>query len=226
MNLSVNTLCGQIRRKYKGMVDEGPVIDYINQVHDELMQRLPLYEENVTISLIANTREYSLPERVLGVWQVYTLDTTGDEKDLLIPTSKDELTARVPLWRSEDASNSGPLFFYYGASAGSPKLGIHPRPTSTYITTRPSVLAICSVRDATPLTGASILPYALLTADAYYYGVCAKLDEELGAPLVERERSLQRKEEAIQKEVLNFFARNATLKQRVIPARSRRSRMI
>lgn len=118
----------------------------LQSIDDELTRKYKLIWSRETISLTADTQEYSLPSNTNKVYAC-TYEYSATDKERLEATHIDWLDEYEPDWRNRDSSR--PQKFYVDIVNGN--IGFYPTPDTT-TSTYPRVIADVSKRRGTLIT--------------------------------------------------------------------------
>jgi len=188
--------------------DQTSILDYLNEVHNELVTTLPIVVDTEDLTLVVSQQEYTLDADIVRVWSAYLHKSTTDIRPL---TAKDvsEMNIREPLWRRKNASD--PTGFYVWRNTTEQVVGLDPKPISATSGTYPFV-RLHVTRTAT-LTRSSDLPKAIMSTDVYVFGACARYANEPNSMMFYR----MRYEQLLEAEIAKFHGINVQSKPSIIP---------
>lgn len=164
MAITVSTVQEKIQRRFPDCSDT-VALEYINEVHQDLLRQLPLVTATEDISVTASTQEYAINESTIRICAAEWV-TSATERSPLTVTDYDYLNSEERSWRSRSAGT--PSRVYLWRSATDNVIGMDPKPDQTTSGGYP-VVRLHVTRVAT-LTGGDSLPKSILTKDAYVYG--------------------------------------------------------
>lgn len=160
-------------RRHMEEADPTTILDYLNEVHSDLCQLLPIVVDTVDLTLVADQREYTLAETVVRVWSAEYF-TSAQDRRALLATDKTELDLREPNWRRW--ASSIPRRFYVDRNTTDLVVGLHPGPLTATSGGYPKV-TLHVTTEGTLTTGSS-LPKAIASMDVYVFGAMARFETD------------------------------------------------
>lgn len=164
MAIAVSAVQARVRRRFRDCSDT-LALEYINEVHQDLLRQLPLVTATEDLSVTSGTQEYAINEatgRIVAAEWV----TSATTREILTVTDFDYLNQEEPSWRSRGSGT--PTRLYLWRSATDNVVGLDPKPNVTTSGGYP-VVRLHVARFQT-LTGGDSLPKSILSMDAYVYG--------------------------------------------------------
>jgi hypothetical protein len=140
-------------------------LEYINEVHADLLRQLPLVTATEDLSVTSGTQEYAINEATVRIVAAEWV-TSATERRSLVVTDYDYLNSEEPNWRRRSAGT--PSRVYLWRSATDYVVGIDPKPNTTTSGGYP-VLRLHATRVGT-LTATGSLPKGIINKDVYAYG--------------------------------------------------------
>lgn len=152
---------------YQDCPDDSTLLKMMNDEHFDICRYVKLYQDTtVTVSLTAETREYSLSASVMHIWNAAYF-TSATAYTPLRQTSVDKLDNDYPTWRNQ---SSGIPYQYYESGG---YVGFYPTPNTTTSAGYPKVTLYC--QSITTFTATSdSLPTQINNADPWIYGLARR----------------------------------------------------
>jgi len=140
-----------------------------NRVFKELIEEFRLMTTETDVTLDGTSREFTLNENHVGVWNATYLSSATATPIPLIETSVDELNARQGGWKTS-ATSTNPRWYQWQNSTGAALVGFENIPPTATSGGYPTVRLVVSLYTA--LTSGASLPATLLTVDPMVFGLC------------------------------------------------------
>jgi hypothetical protein len=154
--------------------DATHALELLNLAVRNLCRHMPLYRNSATISLTADTQEYTLGDTVNQIQNVY-YETSATQRKELEYRPLDELNQEDGSWRYR--SSSTPSYYYItqtasSAPAGALKIGFDPTPDTTTDGTYPRVKYYFSETPTSDFITTDSSPQLLERPDVIIYEAC------------------------------------------------------
>ena len=148
-----------------------------NEAYKKVLKEIKVRTAEVTLSLVAGQREYTISEVNQQVnFAIYKPSVTSSGWKQLKETSLDRLSVIEPGWQSNSDSDSAPSRYYFTAVASGDtsilKIGLDPIPDTTTSGGYPCV--VLNVTQNSTLTGSETVPEGLLNNDPYLFYMAYK----------------------------------------------------
>ncbi len=168
--IAMSTVITRANRIFKDL-QSATIVDYANEVHDDLCREVPQILTTEDITLVADQQEYALAELSMQVYHAeYWTSAT-----YRVPLNAFDLTAwdlESPNWRA--VAHSQPTYYSIWRNTTDNILVLHPKPATATDggTGYPKVRLYVSRGEA--LTSGSNLPKGLSSADLYVFGIAMR----------------------------------------------------
>lgn len=202
--MTINQVIQRLRRQLPD-ADDTTILDYINEVHDDLLSLVPLNRTEEDISLVANQTEYTLNPSTVRVWEAEYLRSATDRR----PLKGEDITRLAlaqPTWRNMPAGV--PRRFFIDRDEDEQIVGILPKPNVTTSGGYP-IVKLHVTRTET-LTRTSNVPVGI-SGDVYVFGAMARFFTDPNLAEYWNTRYMRQKESDVKKfKFMNVMAPPAT----------------
>lgn len=164
MSETVANVIASLRRRIPTITPDD-ALEYINRVHEDLSAMLPLRQDTEDVSLTDGTREYSLDEDIVQIWDA-EYRTSATEGHQMKQTSVPDLVLDRAAWRL--AVDGKPFEYYIWGNTTGKVVGFFPTPETTTTSGYPIVRLYVSRRNT--LTLSDSLPQTILNKQVYVEG--------------------------------------------------------
>ncbi len=166
--IAISTVITRAQRIFKDL-QSATIVDYINEVHDELCRDIPQILDTEDITLTAGTQDYALNELTL---QVYHAEywTNASTRRPMNAFDVPGWNLQNPNWRA--VGQNQPTYYAVWRNETDNILVLHPTPASSTVSSYPFVRLYVSRGEA--LDSGDNLPKNLGSADLYVFGVAMR----------------------------------------------------
>jgi len=166
--IAMSTVITRAQRIFKDL-QSATIVDYANEVHDDLCRKVPQILATEDITLVAAQQEYTLLEASLQIYHAeYWTSAT-----YRVPLNAFDVTAwdiQSPNWRA--VPQGQPTFYAAWRNSTDNVLVLHPKPATATTGGYPMVRLYVSRGET--LTSSGNLPKGISSADVYVFGIAMR----------------------------------------------------